>query len=158
MSTLYDAINSEKLNLKIRKQDISEGIGKISTNTHVWTTIKSGGISFKLVILICKFMGLHLVIINQRKTRQNQHYISKSDGDLYKCLNQEKEDFGLSNAEVAELVGAPSSRGNVWKKIKSSEIKYNHVVTMCDEIGLEVIIRNPKKKLSYLLNNPKTKK
>lgn len=157
-NTLYTAINAERIDQKIRKKDISEGIGKLSTNTHVWHTIKSRGITFVLVMKICKFLGLQLMIINQRKTRKNQYYIVDADLDLYSCINLEKEDFGFSNAEVAELVGAPSSRGNVWNKIKSSKIRYKHVVTICDELGLELIIRNPKKKLSYLLNTPKAKK
>lgn len=158
MNTLYNAINAERIDQKIRKQDISAGIGKMSTNTHIWHTIKSRGIPFVLVMKICKFLNLQLMIINQRKTRNNQYYIVDDKRDLYACINLEKEDFGLSNAQVAELVGAPSSRGNVWSKIKSSRIRYKHVVKICDELGLELIIRNPRKKLSYLLNTPKSKK
>jgi len=158
MSELYEAIKSEMKRLKIMKKEVSEGIGKLSTNTNVWSTLKSGKIRFFLIAEICELLKLDLIIMNPRKTRNSEHNILKESLAFYKCINSEKEDFGYSNHELAKLVGADTSRGNVWSNITSLGLQYNQVVTICDALGLELIIRSPTKKISYQLNNPKTKK
>jgi len=158
MNELFNAIDSERARLKLMKREVSEGIDRLSTNSHVWRTIKSGKIRFFLVLEICRLLKLKVIIINPRKSRDSEHDIMVDKLGFYKCINLEKEDFGISNYDLAKLVGAPTSRGNVWTNITSLGLQYNQVVTICDALGLELIIRSPTKKISYQLNDPKTKR
>ena len=158
MSDLYNVINGERIESKVLKQDISRGIGKILTNANVWRNIKTGMIRFNLVAMICVFLDLEMVIVNPRKSRNSEHNILQNSLEFYRCINIERLDFGYSNGDVAKLIGAPSSRGKMWNNIISMKLKYNQVVKICDELGLELIIRNPRKKISHLLNTPKIEK
>lgn len=164
MSQLYNAIFSEIKDRKIKKQDIAKALGRGGNcaNYNLWKSIKTDIVQVESLIKIVSEIGLEFEIVNRRKTRDNVHVIvteyDRFPDALYNCINLEKEDFGYSNAEVAELVGAPSSRGNVWARIKSTKIKYRDVATICDALGLEIVLKSPERKISYLLNNPKSKK
>lgn len=78
------------------------------------------------------------------------------NSDLYKAVNYEKQDFGMTKQQISAAVNRDN--GNLWSKIKLGTVGFGIVCKVCNVLGLELIVRNPRKNCSYLLNRPKTKK
>lgn len=80
------------------------------------------------------------------------------NSEVYKAVNLERLDFGLTQQQVSKEIGHGTSDGNVWRKLRSGDLKFNVLSKICNACGLELLIRNPRKNCTYLLNKPKSKK
>jgi hypothetical protein len=157
MNELLKAIETErkKVQPKLLKRQISEKIGKMSSNGgHLWTTIGTNIVRNDTLCKVLKTMNLELVIKNPGVKTYN---LTNEALDFYRCINWEQKAQSVGNEELAALIGASTSRGNVWKNIKSNHLKYIDTVKICNRLQLELIIWNPDEKISYLLNNPNQK-
>lgn len=72
------------------------------------------------------------------------------NSQLYKVLNIEAHSVGMKQIDVSEKVG--KQNGNLWMIIKKNTVKFNIVCSICNVLGLELVIRNRKLDCEYIIN------
>ena len=69
---------------------------------------------------------------------------------IYNVLKVEGLNQGKKQIDISEAIELQNS--NLWKTVKKNSVKFSAVEKICNELGLEIIIRNPDRKSEYKIN------
>ena len=77
--------------------------------------------------------------------------MAKSKSKVWSALKFEGLEQDKTQRYIAEAIGLTND--NLWKSIENGSTKLNVVCDICDELGVELIIRNKTKKREHVLND-----
>jgi len=65
----------------------------------------------------------------------------------------EMSNQNIRQKTISEAMG--KNERAMWKPLRENKIKFENLVSMCDFLGLEIVLRNPTKNCEYFINRQK---
>lgn len=77
----------------------------------------------------------------------------KNHSQLYKVVNFERVPAGFSKQyQMTEKLSYKPQQSCFWRTLKNGSTKFHDVIEICDLLGLELVIRNPKTNQEHKFN------
>jgi len=77
----------------------------------------------------------------------------KDTSKIAQVIATEMSSQNIRQKTISDALG--KNQQAMWKPLRENKIKFESLVSICDYLGLEIVVRNPTKNCEYFINRQK---